>query len=325
SDDVTVYRSDNIKIKVEKSSPKKQDLPKKQGDQSKSAVTQSKVNLDSARTYKAKRGDTLSAILRSRGVKGKDKNRFIVALYESNKDSFIESNLHGLLQGASLNFESVEANAAKITDQEATLIVDQHWGQWRQWRLSLVSDNLASLNAPIKNIKSKQPSKPLTEIAKQEGEIAKNNRYVIHVASFKNHEQSKQLVKVLRSKGFNAYETTADIAGKGLFQRVLIDRFSDRGEAIEYASKIKYEGTLSYARVLELPYAIKVGLHVPSAAGELLLEELNRAGANGAHMLKYDNNDNVITLFGAYTTKKEADVVAADLSAKGYHSAVVMP
>ena len=71
-------------------------------------------------------------------------------------------------------------------------------------------------------------------------------------------KSAEEMVRLLRLKGYNAYNALTVVPGKGNWHRVAIDRFSGLGAAKNFADSIKSSGILSYTRILKLPYAVLV-------------------------------------------------------------------
>jgi len=62
--------------------------------------------------------------------------------------------------------------------------------------------------------------------------------YAIQVGAFRNASYAKSLEKMLTQKGYHAYILTSKSGIEGEFHKVLIGRFSDRGEAENLSKKI---------------------------------------------------------------------------------------
>ncbi len=71
------------------------------------------------------------------------------------------------------------------------------------------------------------------------GEVGHEGRYSIQVASFRTVEEAELLASGLRAKGHDTYVMEADIPGRGLFHRVRIGPFAQRGEARSYRQRLE--------------------------------------------------------------------------------------
>jgi hypothetical protein len=61
----------------------------------------------------------------------------------------------------------------------------------------------------------------------------------IQVASLKNAKKARQVVTRLRRKGYDAYEVTTSVPGKGTYHRVRVGHFADSSEAGLVAARLK--------------------------------------------------------------------------------------
>ncbi len=63
----------------------------------------------------------------------------------------------------------------------------------------------------------------------------------IQVASLKDPKAADKLVTKLKKKGYDAYRTTADISGKGIWHRVRIGYFKNRADAQKILNRLRKE------------------------------------------------------------------------------------
>ena len=61
----------------------------------------------------------------------------------------------------------------------------------------------------------------------------------IQVASLKNATKARQVAARLKRKGYEAYEVTVDVPGKGTYHRVRVGHFADSSEAGRVAARLK--------------------------------------------------------------------------------------
>ncbi|MBW1675855.1 MAG: SPOR domain-containing protein [Deltaproteobacteria bacterium] len=63
----------------------------------------------------------------------------------------------------------------------------------------------------------------------------------IQVASLKNARKARQEVARLKRKGYEAYEVTVNVPGKGTYHRVRVGHFADSSEAGRVAARLKQD------------------------------------------------------------------------------------
>jgi len=61
----------------------------------------------------------------------------------------------------------------------------------------------------------------------------------IQVASLRNATKARQMVALLKRKGYEAYEVTVNVPGKGTNHRVRVGHFADSSEAGRVAARLK--------------------------------------------------------------------------------------
>ncbi|MBI3813093.1 MAG: SPOR domain-containing protein, partial [Nitrospinae bacterium] len=72
--------------------------------------------------------------------------------------------------------------------------------------------------------------------------------YTIHISSFKERVAALKEVNYFRKNGYSAYEVPFNIAGKGIWYRVIMDRFASLYEAREFAKALTRDGRAAYAK-----------------------------------------------------------------------------
>ncbi len=73
------------------------------------------------------------------------------------------------------------------------------------------------------------------------GKASSGKSFTLQVASLKNLTEAKNLVSVLKKKGYGAYAATAHVAGKGTYHRVRVGHFKDRKDATDTAARLRRE------------------------------------------------------------------------------------
>ena len=63
----------------------------------------------------------------------------------------------------------------------------------------------------------------------------------IQVASLQSYKKARQVIDRLKSKGYEAYESTASVPGKGIYYRVRVGHFEDSSEAGLVAARLKQD------------------------------------------------------------------------------------
>jgi cell division septation protein DedD len=69
------------------------------------------------------------------------------------------------------------------------------------------------------------------------GEAVKDRLFAIQVKSYDNPAEARKLVEDLRKTGMEADAVNAPVGDRGIWNRVLIGRFKDPGEALEFMQK----------------------------------------------------------------------------------------
>jgi len=77
--------------------------------------------------------------------------------------------------------------------------------------------------------------------ASKTGKIGRRGLLTIQVASLKNAEWAKRIITRLKGKGYDAYEVTANVPGKGICHRVRVGHFADSIEAGRVAARLKQD------------------------------------------------------------------------------------
>ncbi|MBF0170842.1 MAG: SPOR domain-containing protein, partial [Nitrospinae bacterium] len=151
-------------------------------------------------------------------------------------------------------------------------------------------------------------------------------RFVVQVASFKEEEPARALVALLRRKGFDAYESGAKMAGQGEWYRVVVGRFGDREAGFAFARSLRARTGLSYTRLLDLPYAVQIGLPMDAPTALATVERLEGDGFIGAYTLPEKGKEGLLTVaVGAYPTPEAAKAAMTMMKEKGYDASQAIP
>ena len=80
-------------------------------------------------------------------------------------------------------------------------------------------------------------------------------RYAVHVASYKVRVSAENAVKAYRKRGHTARLARVDLPARGIFYRVLVGAYRNRGEATRSAVELRSGKRTRYAAVVDLPSA----------------------------------------------------------------------
>ncbi len=87
--------------------------------------------LGPARYGPLQRGENLFSISKKLGIENADANRFVVAVWLDNPDSFVFGNMNGLREGTRLNLEKLEERLAEVDRQKARELLQSQWQEWK--------------------------------------------------------------------------------------------------------------------------------------------------------------------------------------------------
>jgi len=106
----------------------------------------------------------------------------------------------------------------------------------------------------------------------------------------------------------------------------LIDRFSSKEEAQEFAMTITKEGHADYAKELYLPYAIETGMFESHEDASKELLKLGKMGYSSYPLMicSSDKCSHQI-LIGAYGNASNAAPISEELVSKGIQNKIVQP
>ena len=394
------------------------------------------------KTFTVKNGNSLYRIAKKLGAVAKESVRqaqdaidqIVVAIWQKNKDKFINNNMNKLKKNTILDIENIKDSASAIPLAEAKRIIYEQWREWKNmekdagkiqiteladdtkasehplqiegftgvdairqrimdwkkdwesediekyishysngftsggsslssWReyksnfnkrhdgIEIFIDNIqirkekklliASFRQKFKSDKMESIGTKTLYFENDNGEwkiknekwnryIEKNNQnthpYVIHMSSFRDRESALKEVNYYRKKGYSAYDVSFKLGDKGIWYRVLIDRFSSKGETQEFARAITKEGHADYAKELELPYAIETGIfesHEDAVKELLKLREIDYS----PYPLMVCSSDKCSyqILIGAYGNSSNATPISEELASNGIQNKIVQP
>jgi len=94
---------------------------------------------------------------------------------------------------------------------------------------------------PASAVRPEVPSKPKSPPRSKPAPktVAQQGRFSIQVAAVQNPQSAEQLAAKLRKQGYRAYRLRSEVAGKGVWYRVRVGAFENRGEADRVLGKLK--------------------------------------------------------------------------------------
>ena len=394
------------------------------------------------KTFTVKNGNSLYRIAKKLGAVAKESVRqaqdaidqIVVAIWQKNKDKFINNNMNKLKKNTILDIENIKDSASAIPLAEAKRIIYEQWREWKNmekdagkiqiteladdtkasehplqiegftgvdairqrimdWKKDWESEDIekyishysngftsggSSLSSwreyksnfnkrhdgieiSIDSIQIRKEKKLLIASFRQKfksdkmesigtktlyfendnGEwkiknekwnryIEKNNQnthpYVIHMSSFRDRESALKEVNYYRKKGYSTYDVSFRLGDRGIWYRVLIDRFSTKGETQEFARAITKEGHADYAKELDLPYAIETGIFESHEDAVKELLKLREMGYSPYPLMICSSDKcSYQILIGAYGNTSNATPISEELSSKNIQNKVVQP
>jgi cell division septation protein DedD len=101
--------------------------------------------------------------------------------------------------------------------------------------------------APVPAVETPAPPKPKPAPVSKAAAPPKppaapaSGRFSIQVASVQESQGAEKLVGELRKKGYQAYQVRSEVAGKGVWYRIRVGAFEDRGSAEKMLGRLKGE------------------------------------------------------------------------------------
>jgi cell division septation protein DedD len=269
-------------------------------------------------------GDNLFKIVSSLGLaKGGDLRVAAAAMWMVNKDKFIRGNMNGLAPGKNLDSSSVAGQMNTLSRREANSMIRQQWLEWKGGvGISIAKAGPAPAHSAAPPKKEPATAKPEPEpVGSDSGQ---GRPFVVHVASFKTREHSAEYVRLLRARGFNAFEIVSDVPGKGVWRRVVVDRLGDMRGAKALGQAIKKSAISDYTQVLKLPFAISIGGPAQEPEARALLKKFEKQGL-APYALRDKGAGGYTILVGAYENKSRAQQDLALLSGLDLQPKIVQP
>jgi cell division septation protein DedD len=93
--------------------------------------------------------------------------------------------------------------------------------------------------APVVKQASSSEPKKATRPKPASQKAVKKGRFSIQVAAVQNVQSAEHLAAKLRKQGYRAYRLRSEVAGKGVWYRVRVGAFEDRGEANRVLAKLR--------------------------------------------------------------------------------------
>ncbi|MDH5511109.1 MAG: SPOR domain-containing protein [Nitrospinota bacterium] len=271
-----------------------------------------------AGAYVVARGDSLFKIASSLDLvgAGADQRKAVVALWMENREKFINGNMNGINRGVPLDYSNVKSRMATLSQVEANRVIRDQWLEWKGGkavppaqrkpvtRVAVAMEKVAKpVTPPANKQATTQTRKPVP--APVAGPSSGHKPYVVHVASFKSREHSSEYVRLLRSKGFNAFEIISEVPGKGTWRRVVVDRMGQLREAKALGKTLQENAISDYTQVLKLPFAISIGGPVAENEARSMLKRFEGKGL-APYALRDPKDGGYTILVGAYATSNVA-------------------
>ncbi len=151
------------------------------------------------------------------------------------------------------------------------------------------------------------------------------NQWIIHVGTFGGRATSMAYIERLRKAGFPAFEVNSYLKEGKTVYRVAIGRFASKAVARQTEMKLREWGEV-YARVLKMPFAVKVVAFDNSARANDTLALLQKKGLS-PYLHEKTRVDKVIygVYLGAFPSENEAEKIAGRLKSKIYNIRVEAP
>jgi tetratricopeptide (TPR) repeat protein/cell division septation protein DedD len=146
--------------------------------------------------------------------------------------------------------------------------------------------------------------------------------YTIQVSSYRDRDKANHMAMQLRKKGHRAFTCHVRLPEKGDWYRVFVGVYSTR-EAANKAVRLLREGRFRNTLVLNMPYAIRVGLSESQEELQKLERGLWSKGYTAYTLPAPARSGALQLLIGAFGTEKKADAMAGELKRAGFRPTVV--
>ena len=94
-------------------------------------------------------------------------------------------------------------------------------------------------SVPAPKPKNEPPPAPMKAVAPQTRVVPAEDHFAVQVASVQDIKGAEKLVADLRNKGYQAYQIRSEVTGKGVWYRIRVGGFKDRGDAEKVLKKLK--------------------------------------------------------------------------------------
>jgi cell division septation protein DedD len=150
--------------------------------------------------------------------------------------------------------------------------------------------------------------------------------YVVHVSSNIKPETIVNEINRWRERGYSAYAGLFILPEKGDWYRIFVERFPTRDAADEFAKMVKAKGITDYAKTMDMPYAIEVGLYDSKGQIGDALKRLRTKGYS-PYILTLDISGKFVyrVLIGAYETLEQAQEISKKMGRQGIKHRIVQP
>ncbi len=315
-----------VKPVVVKKAHPPEDIHKDRPDQRTGGIEGSYLPVDISRPetlhYDVVKGDMLYRVARKLGADRNSINRVVLAIFLSNRKSFVRNNVHGVMASADLDLSKVNDIAGKLDEREAGTAISKMWDAWRSREdTSSIIANVDPGNLLLDGMPEEKMEKP---VEPKKEPTYKHKPFVVHVASYRKRKEAFEVVTLLRRKGLNSFISAIKVKDKGDFYRVLVDRISTKNQATLTAKEVKEKSGFGYARVLKLPFAIQIGSPAErleiSDRLKLLLED-----NYSTYMIPAKSDNRYRLLTGAFQSMEQAEESVISLVPSDMEYEIVEP
>jgi cell division septation protein DedD len=74
--------------------------------------------------------------------------------------------------------------------------------------------------------------------------------FTLHFDSFRSQNRARKRVQSLKSLGLDAFSRRVDLPAKGIFHRVLVGQFENRGQAREFQAHLQRNYDFGESRII---------------------------------------------------------------------------
>ncbi|MFQ6104185.1 MAG: SPOR domain-containing protein [Candidatus Glassbacteria bacterium] len=148
--------------------------------------------------------------------------------------------------------------------------------------------------------------------------------FTINVASYTDERWARRGLHELEGKGLDAYLVPVDIRGKGMWTRLMIGSYRDKGEAQNEVDKLLEAGILEDGRVIKTPFAFLVGEWTDRKSAVGAMKPLYEKGLFPYMVMQESEGVGRYRVFvGAFQGREQAATLEGILSGKQLHLELV--